>query len=197
MQKRLSWLAVAVASAWMACSTDGRLPVDPLGVERAAPAQSSSQPGRGVEKTLVACQQGDIHIGGAAPDLQSFAVEAWAEKECIVGLASYERPGGGPTTQAKFGDSGGKLVAQEKTILRVGLPCGAWQADLYFNIDMAPSVPRFHGGNLVKGWTGATSCSAPSSPPPPTPCDPPCDGRDECVNGVCVPPRPSPSPPPL
>jgi hypothetical protein len=186
-----TFLACAIALAWMACGDNGSI-IDPPGAPSretsATPAQSSSQPGGGGEKARIACQREDIDILGIAPESRSLGVEASVNRECTVGLASYERPGGGPTTQTKFRDSGGKkLRARERTVLRVELPCGAFQADLYFNLDSAPDVPRFHGGNLVKGWTGATSCSTP--PDPPT-CNPPCQGRDVCVNGVCIPPNP-------
>lgn len=196
MQKRLSFLACAIALAWMACRDNGSLPIDSPGIPSRetppTPAQSSSQPDGAGEKAPIACQRGDIDVLGIASAPRSLGVEPSVKRECTVGLASYERPGGGPATQTRFRDSGvKKLRPGVKTVLWVELPCGAWQADLYFNLDSAPDVPRFHGGNLVKGWTGATSCSTPPGPPT---CNPPCEGRDVCVNGVCVPPSPQPPP---
>ena len=191
MQPRQGFVACAFALTWIACSEAGNPAIDSPGYPtRAAPSamQPSSQPGSPGEQSRTACQRGDVDILGIASELRSFTVEVSVKKECTVGLASYERPGGGPTTQTKFSDSKGRLLgAGARTLLGVEVPCGAWQSDLYFNLDVAPDVPMFHGGNLVKGWTGATSCTTPPRPPV---CNPPCQGRDVCVNGVCIPPSP-------
>jgi hypothetical protein len=189
MHKKLSCLACAIAVGWAACGDSGRVPSDTLaGTSRVTPAANSLQPGGG-ERVPITCQRGDFDVLGIALDARSFEVEVAVTRDCTVGLASYERPGGGSAAQTKFQDSGGKLLASGRSVLQVALPCGAWQTDLYFNLTIAPDVPTFHGGNFVRGWTGATSCSIPPRPPI---CNPPCDARDICVNGICLPPPPQP-----